>query len=79
MRYRLPCKRARRPGRAGDLLASLAASKPGVEDPDRVIETVGTADRNEGLTTDNRTGASQGVERGHRQLRLRERPRLIED
>jgi hypothetical protein len=45
---------------------ALLRIQPGVEDPDRVIQAVGSADCGEGLTASRCAGAAQHVERRER-------------
>jgi hypothetical protein len=52
---------------------SVAGVQPTVEHSDSIIETVGGADRYEGLTAADGAGASEGVEGRERELCLRER------
>jgi hypothetical protein len=47
--------------------------QPTVEHSDSIIETVGGADRYEGLTAADSAGAGEGVEGSERELCLRER------
>jgi hypothetical protein len=52
--------------------------QPSVEHSDHLIETMGAADRDEGLATADSAGAGKGVEGRERKLRLRERqPSLV--
>ena len=52
--------------------------QPRVQDPDHVIETVGTADGGESLTAADSAGADKSMEGGEGKLRLRERqPSLV--
>ena len=52
---------------------SAASRQPGVEDPDRVIETMGAADPNERLTAGDHARPGQGIVRSDGKLRLRQR------
>lgn len=52
--------------------------QPRVQDPDHVIETVGTADGGESLTAADSAGADKSMEGGEGKLRLRKRqPSLV--
>jgi hypothetical protein len=55
------------------LATSVAVVQPSIEDSDRLLETVGAADRDESLTAADGAGAAQGLERGEGELRLGER------
>jgi hypothetical protein len=52
---------------------SVPGVQPSVEDSDSIIETVGAADCDEGLTAADSARAAQGLERGEGKLRLGER------
>ena len=52
---------------------ALLRIQPCVEDPDRVIQAVGSADCGEGLTASRCARSAQHMERRERQVRLRKR------